>query len=459
MRIYLTLFLLFILAGCNAVNFETSAIGAKSFSAPQINENDESLITIANPQRATACEITETNNLSITEACVCTDPSCSVKVKGSPLYSGTATLKYKLRRGDSVSPVGTISLNILSVFNVNGSLELSNVATSSQSKKVSFASLALDEDVQKLEVCLSSSSTANCDVQGWLDVTTFANASGQNPVSWNAYHLKSGVHGASFTLTESCSTPVEYFLSTRLTNVSNEATTVKAPFTAWSPKCLTNLSLWLDSDDASTLTLIGSDVSEWRDKSMNANHAIQNLAASRPVLGTNILNGQNVVQFPSTADTMTGISGGTFQSIIAVRDLLGSSFQMLFASPAHGDFSVRTNGGFDGTSNVLYTGGPNSNDWTYNNNNFWVNGDQTTTGMTNYHIMAASSQSSRNSSYSVSADFMNRGLDNNSGVAELIVLSNEFSTLERQMLEGYLAHKWDLQSFLPANHPYKSVTP
>lgn len=459
MRIYLTSFLLFILASCNAVNFETSAIGAKSFSAPQINENDETLISIANPQRATACEITETNNLTITEACSCTDPSCSVKVKGSPLYSGAATLKYKLRRGDSVSPVGIISLNIVSVFDVNGSLELSHVATSAQAKKMSFASLTMEEDIQKLEVCLSSSSSANCDVQGWLDITTFTNASGQNPASWNAYHLKSGVHGASFVLTESCTAPSEYFLNTRLTNVSNEVAVVKVPFTAWSPRCLSNLSLWFDADDASTFTLNGNDVSEWRDKSLNANHASQGLAANRPILGSNILNGQSVVQFPSNADTLTGASAGTFQSIIAVRDLLGSSFQMLFASPAHGDFSLRTNGGFNGSSNVLYTGGPNSNDWTYNNNNFWVNGDQTTTGMTNYHIMAASSQNVQNNTYSISADFMGRGLDNNSGVAELIVLNNEFSTLERQMLEGYLAHKWNLHSNLPPAHPYKVSPP
>ena len=47
----------------------------------------------------------------------------------------------------------------------------------------------------------------------------------------------------------------------------------------------------------------------------------------------------------------------------------------------------------------------------------------------------------------------------NISVAEIIVLYEAISTVNRQKLEGYLAHKWGLTANLPADHPYKTVGP
>ena len=33
------------------------------------------------------------------------------------------------------------------------------------------------------------------------------------------------------------------------------------------------------------------------------------------------------------------------------------------------------------------------------------------------------------------------------------------NTTTRQLIEGYLAWKWNLQASLPADHPYKNVAP
>jgi len=44
-------------------------------------------------------------------------------------------------------------------------------------------------------------------------------------------------------------------------------------------------------------------------------------------------------------------------------------------------------------------------------------------------------------------------------IAEAIAIEGPLSTEDRQKLEGYLAHKWDLQANLPANHPYKAAPP
>jgi hypothetical protein len=48
----------------------------------------------------------------------------------------------------------------------------------------------------------------------------------------------------------------------------------------------------------------------------------------------------------------------------------------------------------------------------------------------------------------------------NGTISELILISGALvGTLERQKLEGYLAHKWGLEASLPVGHPYKTTGP
>ena len=44
-------------------------------------------------------------------------------------------------------------------------------------------------------------------------------------------------------------------------------------------------------------------------------------------------------------------------------------------------------------------------------------------------------------------------------IAEMIVIQNTVPETHRQLLEGYLAHKWELTANLPTNHPYKTSAP
>ena len=66
----------------------------------------------------------------------------------------------------------------------------------------------------------------------------------------------------------------------------------------WTPANLgTSLKLWLDADDASTITLNSNTVSQWSDKSGNENHAVQSIASAQPTYGTRFVNGKNSVSF------------------------------------------------------------------------------------------------------------------------------------------------------------------
>ena len=51
------------------------------------------------------------------------------------------------------------------------------------------------------------------------------------------------------------------------------------------------------------------------------------------------------------------------------------------------------------------------------------------------------------------------GQNLNGNIYEILVFNDYLSDPQRQIIEGYLAWKWDLQSNLPDNHPFKSAAP
>lgn len=62
----------------------------------------------------------------------------------------------------------------------------------------------------------------------------------------------------------------------------------------FNPKSIQGLAVWLDANDASTITLNGTTVSEWRDKSGNLRNYSQSTAANQP--GTGTVNGRTSVR-------------------------------------------------------------------------------------------------------------------------------------------------------------------
>ena len=51
------------------------------------------------------------------------------------------------------------------------------------------------------------------------------------------------------------------------------------------------------------------------------------------------------------------------------------------------------------------------------------------------------------------------GYNLNGTLSEILIFSSFLTTTQQQQVEGYLAWKWALQSYLPASHPYKSASP
>jgi hypothetical protein len=77
------------------------------------------------------------------------------------------------------------------------------------------------------------------------------------------------------------------------------------PSGGFTPTSLPNLLVWLDGADVSTITRSGGLISQWADKSGNANHATQATGANQPSYGASQINGLSCPVFAGSPDSLT----------------------------------------------------------------------------------------------------------------------------------------------------------
>lgn len=241
----------------------------------------------------------------------------------------------------------------------------------------------------------------------------------------------------------------------------------------FSPVDLSGLSLWLDADDSSTLTLSGSDVITWADKSTVANNYTQSNSSWRPVYSLDTTYNKNGVLFNrAEGDHLTPVtqskrsfSGKTWTTFFVIR-LTGTDSTLTIyrlQDSGVGDCWIRyrpgdsqisfynvgleTNVSAASIANVsgLYTDVVNSTTRTVFNNG---------TSVAN----ASGNSVSYNSYFTIGGNTNSEGMTGY--IFEMIIYNGSaLATLDRQKVEGYLAWKWGLQGNLPADHPYKGLAP
>ena len=100
----------------------------------------------------------------------------------------------------------------------------------------------------------------------------------------------------------------------------------------WTPELLgSDLVLWLDAADASTITLNGSTVSQWNDKSGNGRNATQATSANQPVYTTNAINGLSVLTFANTPKSFvmpSGVYATNPKVFVVIRSTSNSALQV-----------------------------------------------------------------------------------------------------------------------------------
>lgn len=226
-----------------------------------------------------------------------------------------------------------------------------------------------------------------------------------------------------------------------------------------------NLQLWLNAADPTTVinpagTQAGNGdfIATWKDKSGRGADASQPTGGIQPVYWTHQLNGLGGVIFQNNTQYLTGPTGA-YQTIVATRTMLGTSYQYLFSSPANTDFSIRF---YEAINFVYYTHGPNSADWCYETTGnpypLWLNGVQNLSCPNATHILVDEAQSATNATYSISSTFASRGMYNNDPVYELLAYNGTLNNTKRVLLENYQASEWGLTGYLPTSG-YSVFTP
>lgn len=237
----------------------------------------------------------------------------------------------------------------------------------------------------------------------------------------------------------------------------------------WTPAMI-KTALWLDAADADTITLDGSGVSQWTDKSGNARHATQSTSGSMPIVTSKAINGLDAITFDGSDDFLTlgtALGRPSSYTVFAVSRPTKalSNLQAVFCS------MISSGNSRDSCMSLSNDGG--SVFWQYGNSGSTYRWGYGAAGFTlnvvAQHCLVHTNGTQDESVYRDGALLTNGSQDGtaatNAGtaqptsigragaydgwyfggdIAEVIVIVSAVSTSDRQKVEGYLAHKWGL---------------
>jgi hypothetical protein len=255
----------------------------------------------------------------------------------------------------------------------------------------------------------------------------------------------------------------------------------------WTPTEIT-AQLWTDAADSATLfdavsggSLVVADgaVARWEDKSGNGRHVTQSTLSNRGLRKVSVQNNLDVIRLDGSSDFYNADLGlfrnkshvcmffvviekdATFRTLLyASTPSAGITRATINSSTSAQDTGGRrldadnfrsTSGGSGSTGCNIVMG-----QWHYAGNAIatFRNGTQTGSGNT-FFSGAGTSQDNASSVVELGRGF---SAISNHDWCEVITVDSP-DTTTRQLIEGYLAHKWGVSSKLPADHPYKSAAP
>jgi hypothetical protein len=227
----------------------------------------------------------------------------------------------------------------------------------------------------------------------------------------------------------------------------------------WTPANITT-ELWLDAADTPTVKVSAGAVYEWEDKSGNGFHAVQNTTSLRPLLSANSVNGLDSITFNE-------ISPGTHSLATTCNISVSNTYMICFAGGNSTTMNSRLIS--SGSKTALITINRSSN--TVYVNGAIQNGAWATVNTVNVGVLVAPA-SGNFQFYGNGTSYTNANKAVESwgtlGMGQVepaagrvceVVVAYTASTATRELLEGYLAHKWGFESNLPAGHPYKTDAP
>lgn len=262
-----------------------------------------------------------------------------------------------------------------------------------------------------------------------------------------------------------------------------------APAVPWTPAQLGGvMRVWLDADDASTISLNGSFVTQWRDKSGLNNHFSQTTAGLQMSYQAAAVNGRAAV-----VDLGTGFANVFMETSPSLPvNLNGSGMTIVGVGRPEGTgtnginrFILIPNYLWFGTwfLSSSFTGGDGWATAAFGDGSTWtLQGTTSILWDDTLRVVGATVDASGNASTYVDGALGGSGFQawaNFSGgihlnhvfggsqqwrgpMCEVLIMVDVLGTSDRQKLEGYLAHKWQgagASNSLPSGHPFKATAP
>lgn len=249
------------------------------------------------------------------------------------------------------------------------------------------------------------------------------------------------------------------------------------------PTQIPGCQLWFDAADQTSFSFsAGTTISEWRDKSSNAYSVIQPTALRQPSLTSGAQNrlpgiqfGSNLYLFQTSTSMPAFTTGGSTSVLMAARNATNNDswniINTIWFDSAGGSATLRYHFSFnqgvtDGTT--LFTNGSLAGQVTSNAVAPSANAilgftasatSQTihTNGSTNSFTGTTLPNATGTSAFTFN-DARNNAASANTMIFEMVGYNTQLTTPQRQLLEGYLAWKWNLVAQLPADHPYKTTS-
>lgn len=252
----------------------------------------------------------------------------------------------------------------------------------------------------------------------------------------------------------------------------------------WNPHVLGGVAQWLDAQDSRTVE-IGTGVSAWRDKSGHGRDLVQATATRQPtysgtgaaakLLFDGIDDRMGGAPFFEDIPAMTAFVVLTTTTAVLSRPIYNEDsaaapagalyFVARMSSATLGrnstqiksDAATTVNG--EGTETFYANGTPviiSHVDRRANNGvDVYRNGTANFTGAGTAVFGGAYTPTALSLAFRTAFPSVFAAI----AMHEIIVYGRALTTTERQMVEGYVAHRWAIATLLPPSHPYKDGPP
>jgi len=258
---------------------------------------------------------------------------------------------------------------------------------------------------------------------------------------------------------------------------------LKPHLRVFQPTDISGCVLWLDAADSSSITLSGSNMTRWTDKSTTGRNMVPFSTYSNATVSSNFQNNLNVLNFSGAgvyqAPASSIIYPVDLYIVMALKDLtthvdvvsMTASAADNFNSLSYSEYTARRwhNGstGYSRTPNTVSTSNETSTsflliNWSIINGDYVLRRNGTLMTQTASYTWTPTAASIFQIGFRASPSLYSpattagtfRGY-----IGEIVAFNKQLGVSQRQEVEGYLANKWNLNASLPSTHPFYKFPP